>query len=136
MSFTAPLWNELVFEKINELHASHQEVMKHLSQLSIRIIHLENRMANISNGVGHLFAHFQNHKSQTVSDSSTLPMIPVTPLPVSTTQQEPVVSTITVPKHVSIEKESNPIEEDDERYSNEPDESDEGEWTKVSRKRK
>ena len=146
MSFTAPLWNELVFEKINELHASHQEVMKHLSQLSIRIIHLENRMANISNGVGHLFTHFQNRKPQTMNElpnMNTHVIAQTTQQPIHVPQIPSVLpeslnpnvhdgsrmeSTIGLPKESSVE-----LTDEMEKYS---DDHDEGEWTKVSRKRK
>jgi hypothetical protein len=73
MSFTAPLWNELVFEKINELQLSQQEMFKHIANLSHRMTHLENRLTNISSGLSLVLTHL--HRESKESKESNMNII-------------------------------------------------------------
>jgi hypothetical protein len=80
MSFTAPLWNELVFEKINELQVAHQETMKHLSNLSLRLIHMENRISHLSSGLNVVLTYLNKE----ARDNFPVRPISVTPTPTPT----------------------------------------------------
>jgi hypothetical protein len=93
MSFTAPLWNELVFEKINELQLSQQEMFKHIANLSHRMTHLENRLTSVSSGLSLVLTHLHRESKESTiinrpnslsaptissSSSSSTPTLPQT----------------------------------------------------------
>lgn len=88
MSFTAPLWNELVFEKINELQLAHQEMFKHLASLSHRMNHLENRFTNISSGLSLVLTHL-HRESKEANQNRTNPVTPTSTSTYGTTTPIP-----------------------------------------------
>jgi hypothetical protein len=101
MSFTAPLWNELVFEKINELQLSQQEMFKHIANLSHRMTHLENRLTNVSSGLSLVLTHLHREtKEQNIinrpnplNSSSTTPTLQQTVAPNTVTTNTTNINT-------------------------------------------
>lgn len=194
MSFTAPLWNELVFEKINELQVAHQETMKHLSNLSRRLIHMENRISQLSSGLNVVVTYLHkeardNFPARPISatptptptnitsianyNTTSVPMMTPTPTILQRTQSHPppsafhqyspATSPVSPPSHIpaqsviqalqvqqDIKRQPQPQPQQQQPMTStisaptEPvievqkyiDDPEEGEWTKVTKRRK
>jgi hypothetical protein len=120
MSFTNPLWNDILFEKIHEMHHAYMEMNKQIVTINMRLQTLEHRIVNISNVVSHMSSLFNTPQSaQQVT--TIVPNINAT-----NTIQVPIQKEVSSPPGLSKTIDE-PIEERDDH---------EGEWTKVVRKRK
>jgi hypothetical protein len=124
MSFTNPLWNDLFFEKISEVQIAYMEIAKQMNTINMRLGSLEQRVLNISSALSHmsslLSTHDANGNKKIVSAPPGIVIIQKVPESVmnTTTSVNTATSANTLIDHDYNETES------------------EGEWTKVSRKRK
>lgn len=162
MSFTNPLWNDMLFEKINEMHHIYMELGKQMGAIHMRLNTLENKLANVSNVVSHMSSLF----SHPVASAALPPISVSTPYPSQRPQSNPSIpipeelckkddthtppglrsssDTFTSKNVLGVHSSHAPqaFQASIPNTSEKSDERDEetveyeGEWTKVTRKRK
>lgn len=153
MSFTNPLWNDMLFEKINQMHQAYMELTNQMTVVQHRMNLLENKLVNISNVVSHMSSLFsssaapQSHsRHQEQHIQSIHPVKSQQPIENNSTNSSPISTQTTpsAPPGIRIHEDSKENKTDNserereynDTHTDENEDRYEGEWTKVSRKRK